>query len=254
MECRCYCCVTPRWVWLCLRVPVRNTSASKSCAWDPISSSKFASPSRSLGREFNFVSLQPQGRRQEQPARSAAAAGRSRPQQGSARQGSGASSHGTAVYLSSGAGCGSGSGSGCAVGVGLALGVLWCGCGGLAARTDPAALRGTQLRTRCRPGVTLPASPWHDVYAALRTTKLPCSCARIKQFHTTWKCLDFCVYREGSGQWLRKTSKKCGSRPRPGDRSYRVLAACSGLSKTEALKWPQVLPGVGFASSECLTI
>lgn len=131
MECRCYCCVTPRWVWLCLRVPVRNTSASKSCAWDPISSSKFASPSRSLGREFNFVSLQPRGRRQQQPARSAAAAGRTGPQQGRARRGCGSASAWPCCGASSGAACGSGGalgvlwvcyGSGCALGLGVGVG------------------------------------------------------------------------------------------------------------------------------------
>lgn len=80
---------------------------------------------------------------------------------------------------------------------------------------------------------------------------LCCSCARLKASHTLWRCLEFWGYCQGSGQWLRKTSRKCGNRLGPGDRSYRALAGCSGLSKTEALKWPQVLPVVGFAPSEC---
>lgn len=49
-------------------LPVRDTSASESRARRPISSSKFASPSRSLGREFNLISLRSPGRQQEQQA------------------------------------------------------------------------------------------------------------------------------------------------------------------------------------------
>ena len=68
MECRCYCCVTPRWVWLSLCMPTCKTSAGKGFAWQPISSAKFASRSRSLGREFNLILLQSQASQQKQRA------------------------------------------------------------------------------------------------------------------------------------------------------------------------------------------
>lgn len=98
-------------------------------------------------------------------------------------------------------------------------------------------------------GVTWLASllPWCS-YAALRTTKLCCSCAKIKVFCTVWTCINLCIYSEGSGQWWRKTPRKCSNSLGPGDMFYCVLAGCTGLSKTEALKWFR-----GAASSRLCT-
>lgn len=221
MECRCYCCVTPRWVWLCPCVPVRNTSASQSCAWHPISSSKFASPSRSLGREFNLISPQSRGRQREQHAPSrrmpCLQPGRT---QGSARHGCGRLGTRTILFI--------------------ALLLTPCPvCADMGVRShlaqSPAASQGTPLPTRPRPRS-------HFVGFSTNTVCLCCFENDKALFSCRNRGVSHCVkvHRFLHLSWGVGARRKCGNSLRPGDRSYR---ANSRLFRFKQNRGPKVAPG-----------